>query len=130
MLHKNKTLLNEAKQLREIEGAQFENLQAEIIAKISQVHARYLAAKQVSEQAKIALMQQMEQEEQMQKQFDAGLIGKLDLSRYISNTVVAKQQLISSQFALLQMANQIEDVMQKPLYSTFNMPTLYTKKAK
>jgi len=128
MLHKNKTLLKEAKQLREIEGAQFENLQAEIIAKISQVHARYLAAKQVSEQAKIALLQQMEQEEQMQKQFDAGLIGKLDLSRYVNNTVVAKQQLISSQFALLQMANQIEDVMQKPLYSTFNMPPLYTKR--
>jgi outer membrane protein, heavy metal efflux system len=128
MLHKNKTLLKEAKQLREIEGAQFENLQAEIIAKISQAHTRYLAAKQVAEQAKIELSQQMEQEQQMQKQFDAGLIGKLDLSKYASNTLVAKQQLASSQFALLQMTNQIEDVMQKPLFSTFNMPTLFSQR--
>lgn len=130
MLNKNKTLLEEAKQLREIEGAQFENLQAEVIAMITQAHTRYVAAKKITEQAKIELSQQLEQEQKMQKQFDAGLIGKLDLSRYASNTIIAKQQLITSQFALLQTANQIEDVMQKPLYSTFNMPSLYTNKAK
>jgi cobalt-zinc-cadmium efflux system outer membrane protein len=128
MLHKNKTLLEEAKQLREIEGAQFENLQAEIIAKISQAHIGYLATKQETEHAESELEQQLALEQKMQKQFNAGLIGKFDLSRHASNVLVAKQQLITSQFALLQMANQIEDVMQKPLYSTFNMPTLYTKR--
>lgn len=128
MLHNNTVLVEEAKQLREIEGAQFENLQAEIIAKINQVHTNYLAAKQVTEQAEIELSQQMALEQKMQKQFDAGLIGKLDLSKHASNTLVAKQQLISSQFALLQIANQIEDVMQKPLYSTFKMPTYIQKR--
>lgn len=128
MLHNNTVLVEEAKQLREIEGAQFENLQAEIIAKINQVHTNYLAAKQVTEQAEIELSQQMALEQKMQKQFDAGLIGKLDLSKHASNTLVAKQQLISSQFALLQIANQVEDVMQKPLYSTFKMPTYIQKR--
>lgn len=128
MLHNNTVLVEEAKQLREIEGAQFENLQAEIIAKINQVHTNYLAAKQVTEQAEIELSQQMALEQKMQKQFDTGLIGKLDLSKHASNTLVAKQQLISSQFALLQIANQIEDVMQKPLYSTFKMPTYIQKR--
>lgn len=128
MLHNNTALVKEAKQLREIEGAQFENLQAEVIAKINQVHTNYLAAKQVTEQAEIELSQQMALEQKMQKQFDAGLIGKLDLSKHASNTLVAKQQLISSQFALLQIANQIEDVMQKPLYSTFKMPTYIQKR--
>jgi outer membrane protein, heavy metal efflux system len=128
MLHNNTALVKEAKQLREIEGAQFENLQAEIIAKINQAHTQYLAAKQVTEQAEIELSQQIALEEKMQKQFDAGLIGKFDLSKHASSTLVAKQQLISSQFALLQVANQIEDVMQKPLYSTFKMPTLNAKR--
>lgn len=127
MLHNNTALVEEAKQLREIEGAQFENLQAEIIAKINQVHTHYFAAKQITEQAELELLQQMALEQKMQKQFDAGLIGKLDLSKHASNTLVARQQLISSQFALLQIANQIEDVMQKPLYSNFKMPT-YTQK--
>jgi len=128
MLHKNKTLLEEAKQLREIEGAQFENLQAEVIAMISQAHTRYLAAKKVTEQAKVELSQQVEQEQKMQIQFDAGLIGKLDLSRYSNSTIIARQQLIASQFALLEIANQIEDVMQKPLYSEFTMPTLTSRR--
>lgn len=128
MLHKNTALIEEAKQLRAIEGAQFENLQAEIIAKITQAHTRYLAAKQITDQAEIELSQQIALEKKMQKQFDAGLIGKLDLSKHASNTLVAKQQLITSQFTLLQIANQIEDVMQKPLYSTFKMPTLNIKR--
>lgn len=128
MLDKNKTLLEEAKQLREIEGAQFENLQAEVIAMISQANTRYLAAKHISEQAKNQLSEQIAQVEKMQKQFDAGLIGRLDLNRYVSTTIMAKQQLIASQFALLQIANQIEDIMQKPLHSNFNMPTLYSKR--
>lgn len=128
MLHNNSALVNEAKQLREIEGAQFENLQAEIIAKINQVHTHYMAAKKVTEQAEIELSQQIALEEKMQKQFDVGLIGKLDLSQHASNTLVAKQQLITTQFSLLQIANQIEDVMQKPLYSTFKMPTLNAKR--
>lgn len=128
MLDKNKTLLEEAKQLREIEGAQFENLQAEVIAMINQANTRYMSAKQLTEQAKKQLEVQIEQQKKMQKQFDAGLIGKLDLNRYVSSTIAAKQQLIASQFALLQIANQIEDIMQKPLHSNFNMPTLYSKR--
>lgn len=127
MLDKNKTLLEEAKQLREIEGAQFENLQAEVIAMINQANTRYMSAKQLTEQAK-TVRSANRTTEKMQKQFDAGLIGKLDLNRYVSSTIAAKQQLIASQFALLQIANQIEDIMQKPLHSNFNMPTLYSKR--
>jgi outer membrane protein, heavy metal efflux system len=128
MLHKNTALIEEAKQLREIEGAQFEHLQAEIIAHLNQTHASYLAAQQTAEQAKQELNQQRAQEQEMKKQFDAGLIGRLDLMLHARNTLIAEQQLITSEFELLQIANQIEDLMQKPLYTTFKMPYLNAKR--
>jgi hypothetical protein len=64
----------------------------------------------------------------MQKQFDAGLIGKLDLTQYQRNTLVAEQQFLDAQFALLKVAIRIEDVMQKPIYSAFKMPALAISK--
>jgi outer membrane protein, heavy metal efflux system len=124
MLNKNTALIEEAKQLREIEGAQFENLQAEIIAKIKQAHTRYLTAKKTVGQAEAELSQQTAQEQKMQKQLDQGLIDNLDLTKHKHNTLIAKQQLVASQFELLQIATHIEDIMQKPLYTTFNMPFL------
>lgn len=123
LLHANNALTEEATQLREIQGAQFENLQATIIAKVSQAHASYQSAIATTEQAKEALTKQSAQEQRVLNQFNNGLIGKLALTQYTLNTLVAKQQLLSSQFSLLKMSNQIENIMQKPLYSTFELPT-------
>jgi hypothetical protein len=55
------------------------------------------------------------QEQRMLKQFNNGLIGKLNLAQYTLNSLVAKQQLLASQFALLKVNNKIENIMQKPL---------------
>jgi outer membrane protein TolC len=128
MLQKNTALIEKAKLLREIEGAAFENLQADIIAKVNQSHAQYSASQQTMLQAKQQLAKQRAQTRKMQKQFDAGLIGKLDLTQYQRNTLVAEQQFLDAQFALLKVAIRIEDVMQKPIYSAFKMPALAISK--
>lgn len=126
MLQKNTALIEEAKQLRAIEGAAIENLQADIIASVTNTEIQYATAKQITEQAAHALDEQNSIAEKMQQQFDAGLIGKLDLTKYKLNTIIAKQQLVASQFAQLNAAHQIENLMQKPLYSNFTMPSLTT----
>lgn len=126
MLQKNTVLIEEAKQLREIQGAAFENLQAEIIAAANQARVKYITAKETMLQAEQQLDEQNIQTNKMQKQFDAGLIGKLDITRYKRNTLMAKQHLIAAQFALLKVSNEIENVMQKPLYTHFKMPPLTT----
>ena len=123
LLRPNTALTEAAKQLRAIQGAQFKNLQATIIAEISQAHAGYQAATQTTKQAKKALTNQAAQEQRMRKQFNSGLIDKLDLMQYTLNTLVAKQQLLATQFALLKVNNKIENIMQKPLYSNFQLPT-------
>ena len=124
MLQKNTALIEEAKQLRAVEGAAIENLQADIIANVSKIKIQYDTAKQSTEQAAQALDKQNSIAAKMQQQFDAGLIGKLDLTRYKINTIIAKQQLMSSQFAQLNAGHQIENLMQKPLYNNFTMPSL------
>ncbi len=122
LLHKDNTLVDQANQLREVQGAQFEDLQATVIAQINQLHAHYQSAKLASEQAKKTLNAEVAQEQKMQKQFDSGLIGKLEFAQYSLNTLIAKQQQLTAQFTLLHIANQIENAMQKPIYSTFKMP--------
>lgn len=123
-LNKNTTLIEEAKQLRAIEGAQFENLQATIIANLNQAQVTYLTAEQALKHAKYQKIRQLEQMENIQKQFDAGLIGKLALKQLMLNNIVAKKQYLAAKFSLLQAANQIENIMQKPLYTAFTMPNL------
>jgi outer membrane protein, heavy metal efflux system len=126
MLQKNTALIEEAKQLRAVQGAAVENLQADIIASVTNTKIRYASAKHTTEQAAQALDVQSTIADKMQKQFDAGLIGKLDLTRYKLNTIIAKQQLATSQFSQLIAADQIENLMQKPLYNNFTMPSLTT----
>lgn len=123
LLHKDTSLIEQAKQLREVQGAQFEDLQANVIAQINQLHAHYQSAKQAAKQAEATLSAQMTQEQKMQKQFESGLIGRLDFAQNKLNTLIAKQQQLTTQFGLLHIANQIEDAMQKPIYSSFIMPS-------
>ena len=127
IINKNTTLIDEAKQLREIQGAQFENLQAEIIDQLNQAYVQYQTAKQTVQLAEKRHSEQLTQLKNMEKQFDVGLISKVDLQKLTLNSIVAKQHVLTSKFELLHIANQIENVMQKPLYTSFNMPKLGNK---
>lgn len=121
-LNKNTVLIEEAKQLRAIQGAQFEDLQATVIAKLNQALVQYRTTKQLLQHAEQQQVKQLEQMQNMQKQFDAGLIGKVALKKFMLNNIVAKQQRLVAKFNLIRTANQIENIMQKPLYTSFNMP--------
>ena len=122
LLHKNPTLINEAKQLREIEGAQFEALQAQIIGDCQQRYAQYQASSQHLKQAEMQLASQFDYLQKLQKQFDAGLIDRLLLKQAVINQQLAQQQVLAAQFEVLHAANAIENLMQAPLYSDVSMP--------
>ena len=122
LLQKNPTQTAEAKQLREIEGAQFEALQAKIIAELNQNYANYQATLQNLNQARGLHQSQLTQIQKLQKQFDSGLIDRLELKQASLSNLIAEQQVLTAQFELLKAANQLEDIMQAPLYSNFVMP--------
>jgi len=126
-LHQNTALIEQAKQLRAVQGKQFEHLQATTIAALHQAHVRYQGDKKTLQQAQEQELKQLVHMRKMQKQFDAGLIGQLALKQFALNSILAERQVLASKFKLLQSANNIENLMQKPLYTSFNMPELSDK---
>ncbi len=122
LLNKNQTLIDQAKQLREIEGAQFKSLQAQIIADLNQQYMSYQADKLALKQARFRSSTQIDILKSMQKQFDAGLVGNLTLQKTAFISLVTRQQVISAKFTLLKTMHNFEDMLQTPLYNSFTMP--------
>jgi outer membrane protein, heavy metal efflux system len=123
ILNKNQTLIAEATQLREIEGAQFEALQAKTIGDLSQSLAAYQASLQNIKQLQLQQATQLQYSQKLQHQFDAGLIDRLELTQNGLNTMLLEQQLLNARFNSLNAALAIEDVMQYPLFDDFSIPT-------
>ncbi len=123
LLNKNQTLIAEATQLREIEGAQFEALQAKIIGDLSQQLAAYEACAQNIKQIKLQQTTQLQYSQKFQRQFDAGLIDRLDLTQNQLSTTLLEQQLLNAQFSCLNTGLALEDVMQHPLFDDFSIPS-------
>ena len=120
---KNKTMIAETKQLREIEAAQFEALQAQTLANLVQAQAQYQSANETLTAQTQWLAAQTAQHNKQQAQFDAGLIDRLALSQSGLNQHQALLQLQSAQFAVLQAALHLEDVMQHPIEVTSTLPS-------
>lgn len=120
LLNKNPTFIAEATQLREIEGAQFEALQANVIADVSQANAAYTASLQNVAQVKQQLLAQQQYMQKLQRQLEAGLIDRLDLTQNKLNTNLLDQQLLNAEFAQLNALLMLENSVQIP-FNTDNI---------
>ena len=122
LLNKNQTLIAEATNLREIEGAQFEALQTSIIGDLNSAYASYQSSLQQVQQTQMQLALQLTQQQNLQKQLDAGLADRLAITQSKLNYLLTEQQLLRLQFNCLKAAIHIEDLMQRPLFddSKFN----------
>ncbi len=116
----NQLLIAESTQLREVEGAQFEALQAQVIADLDQSYTRMSASQQNLQQAKQAYAAQLTHMQKLQKQLNAGLIDRLQLTQASLNTVLSKQQVSHTQFTWLKASAAIEDVIQRPIFINNN----------
>ena len=115
LLNKNATLIAEATQLREIEGAQFEALQANVIADASQANAAFIASQQNVAQVKQQLAAQQQVTQKLQRQLDAGQIDRLELTQNKLITSQLQQQLINAKFKQLNALLALENSVQMPL---------------
>ncbi len=123
LVNNNQTLVREAEQLREIEGAQFETLQNLTIGDLSQHLATYHACTQNVAQIKQQQAAQQQLDQKIQKQFTAGLIDKLELTQNQLHTSLLQQQLVNTQFDCLNAALTLEDVLQRPIFDDFVINT-------
>ncbi len=115
LLNKNQTLIAEATQLREIEGAQFEALQSNVINNLNQASARLTAAQQNLIKVKQQQTAQQNYLQKINKQFASGALDKLELSQATLQTQLVDEQVLATQFEVLKAANEIEDILQIPL---------------
>jgi outer membrane protein TolC len=126
LTNKMQIQIEEAKQLREVEGLQFEALQSQIISNLNQSYTNYVANKAKLDQTIIQEKNQSQLFQKLQKQFDAGLIDRLELKQAKLNNIILQQQVSDAKFDLLKATNAIEDVMQHPISNSFELPNLIT----
>jgi outer membrane protein TolC len=129
LLNKNPTLINQAAKLREIQGAQFEELQAKVIGDLEQNLATYAANSQNLKQLKEYQESQLTFQRKIQRQFEAGLADKLELTQNQLNTTFLEQQLVAAQFNHLKAALIIEEIMQRPIFDDFSLITKFSESA-
>lgn len=117
LLNKNQTLIAEATQLREIEGAQFEALQANVIGDLGIANARFAAAQENLNQAKLQQSAQQTYMQKLTKQFNAGALDRLELAQAALQNQLINTQVLALQFEALNAANDIQDLLQMPVDS-------------
>jgi cobalt-zinc-cadmium efflux system outer membrane protein len=74
-------------------------------------------------QIKLQQNTQLQYSQKIQRQFDAGLIDRLDLTQNQLSTALLEQQLLNTQFSCLNSGLALDDVMQHPLFDDFSIPS-------
>ena len=122
LLDKNEGPIAEARSLREAEAAQFQALQAGIIAELEQAKAAYLAAVEEWEKARQFLETQQNHTHQLEQQFEAGHSDRLELTTVRLSASLARQGLVSAEFKVRRAINRLENLAQRPLRNPIDVP--------
>lgn len=122
LLNKNEGLIAEARALREVEAAQFEALQAQVIGDTAQAKARYSAALDQLALARKLQATQQTRLQQMLQQFDDGYIDRLELTTAQLENQLAAQNLLAVEYDAQRAAAALENAIQRPLEDSASMP--------
>lgn len=113
---KNRGLIAEATQLRALEAAEFEALQARIIGEIAQEQQTLAGTIQESEVASNLLDQQNQRLQQIQQQVTAGHSDRMSYRLADLESTLAELQLVQVNYKIAKSAIRLENAMQKPLW--------------
>lgn len=112
------TQIKQAEQLRAVEGARFEALQAKVTGEVAQRWVEYHALNATLNQLLSTKNLEQQAQVRLQKQLEAGLLDRLALTEASLNSLALAQQVHDTQFALLRALANLEHAMQKPLLNT------------
>lgn len=115
LLNKNAGLIGEARALREVEAAQFEALQAQVIGDVEQARARFLAGQEELDKARELQVPLQASTHQIEQQFNAGFADRLELTTAKLENLLAAQNQLTVEIRLQRAASALEDAMQRPL---------------
>lgn len=115
LLNKNKLAIAEATQLREVEAAQFEALQSNVIAEASAANAKRIQAEQALVQQQELYELQQNNTQRMAQRLAAGEIDRLELTFSKLEDVFAEKNIALAHFQLKTAINQLENTLQQPI---------------
>ena len=115
ILTKNKLAIAEATQLREVEAAQFESLQANVISEVNVVSAKLAQARQLLENQRSLLQQQQASTQRMDRRLRSGEIDRLEFTYAKLEELVTEKSFTLASFQLASSFNELENVIQAPL---------------
>jgi outer membrane protein, heavy metal efflux system len=118
LANQSSTQIHAAEQLRATEGAQFEALQANVIGSLSTAYTQYQVLISKLAQAKQLHEAQLQHMEKIQKQFNAGLLDRMEITQAQLNIMTSEQSISAIQFELLRAQADIENIMQCPLFDS------------
>jgi outer membrane protein TolC len=102
-------------------------LQESVIMQTYAAHAQYRNAQLNYTAAKESLSAQMKHVQQFNKQFDAGLIDRFQLTQMQLSLQLAEQVANSAQFEMLRQHAQLENTLQRPLADLVSMTQLQSQ---
>lgn len=118
LLDKREGPIAEATAHRAAEAADFNALQARVIAEQEQALARYRAALQAITAAQRTLQSQQQQHAQTLRQFEAGYSDRLELTSAQLEALAAEQGLLDSRLSAQRALGTLEQALQLPLDQT------------
>lgn len=116
LLKKNKVAIAEAEQVREVEVARFEALQANIIGEVNLANAQLAEIDQLHQQKKQQHASLMQTFSRTKAQFDAGEIDRLALTYAKLTLASSEKDIAQTQYQLEKAKIQLENTLQTPLY--------------
>ena len=122
LLNKNEGPIAEARAQRAVQAAQFEALQARVIADMEQAKARYYGALDELEQVRQTGSSQQAYLQQMTQQFEDGYADRLELTTARLESLLAKKNLLAAEYNVQRAAAALEDILQQPLENLGTLP--------
>ena len=123
LLNKNRGMIAEANALRDVEVAQFEVLQAQVIGQLDEAKAMYQAALESKLKAQAVLAAQEKRTQQTERQFNAGFADRLEFTSTQLENIVALQSTLNTAYQAQLAKLNLEDVLQRPLDKRLTLPS-------
>ncbi len=114
-IEKNKYLVEEAKNLRDIEGLQVEKIQTSIVNEIAKLRDNYTIAKDLVRKDNKDLTAANELESSIESKFRQGEIDRIELTQQKLITMQYKRRFYTNKIGLLKIGFDFESLLQEPL---------------
>ena len=114
-IEKNKYLVEEAKNLRDIESLQVEKIQTSIVNEIAKLRDNYTTAKELVRKDNGDLIAANELEDSIESKFRQGEIDRIELTQQKLITMQYKRRFYTNKIALLKIGFDFEFLLQEPI---------------